>query len=98
MPERVRYRTDRVASEEQYLNTVTVQGPDCPVPPWSRTAGRAAHTAALSFPQRGHRDGEKRWPQLTDSSGCPNARVGSHKVNQAHPLAFLHGTLWPCPS
>jgi hypothetical protein len=51
MPERVCYRTDRVASEEQYLNTVTVQGPDCPVPPWSRTAGRAAHTAALSFPQ-----------------------------------------------
>src|SRR5262245_7602766 len=36
------------------LNTVTVQGPNCPVPPWSRTVGRAAWTGAvLSFPQRG---------------------------------------------
>src|SRR5262245_28337323 len=34
----------------------------------------------------------------TGSLGLRTSNVGSHRVNQATTLAFLCGTLWPCPS
>jgi hypothetical protein len=40
----------------------SIRGPNCLVPPWSRTAGRAAHTAALSFQRMDLHLTEFQWP------------------------------------
>src|SRR5262245_54304490 len=44
------------------------------------------------------RDDETKRRPPPPTSGGLRTGVGSHRVNQAHPLAFLSGTLWPCPS